>query len=415
MHEKKPSGQELHEEYLPPIEKVGSSAVKLALEQAMETGEVDDEHLRNELAIVRHQLEDMSIPAKKRLNNFIEMHTDNLFIENILRNIPLEHIPTKGLLSIFKKDRPQYLPADKNVDWVSTLTRKDAQDNFLVDDRTFLNFLEWHNYELAEGQKELDALAEVLKQQFADKVGQAVKDNHLPEAALHNLVKLNEIKLILDDGTELKTFQDHQQGGKVHTASYKDAREAVIMTMPLGFKPDNRTVSHEFAHVIDGENRWKKFYPNLSIMLGEPINEAVTEHIAQSLDNGKFDIISPAQRGDTEHTSAYLAYRELLSTLINDGAEPVDINDFYNVYFANDHGQNGQPDPAAEDQFNRYWNKLVNSLERAWPEMDVVDRIRALPERDTKYGSTEVRPAVKQLDEMLKSYSGSYHAGLRAA
>lgn len=145
------------------------------------------------------------------------------------------------------------------ADWLSA----DANNDML------LNFLQWHNFSLAETQQtpEIQAKITEQKQAYSAAIKQALNSHHLPWPAAESLVTLEDIEVLVGDVFD--TSMNHLGGYHIYNSNYIVLAENNIEQAGM----------HEFNHAVLGNITYSW------------LDEALTEHIAMSLKHGKFDEI----------------------------------------------------------------------------------------------------------------------------
>lgn len=107
---------------------------------------------------------------------------------------------------------------------------------------------------------------------------------------------------------------------------------------------------HEWNHAVLGE-------------FGETwIEEALTEHIARSLQFGQHDVVSPGKRKDGGPNS-YIDERELLDTILNAGAEQISVDNATRLYSSNNSGKEWKP------------SALLEKLDKSWGVTNLIQEV----------------------------------------
>jgi hypothetical protein len=260
---------------------------------------------------------------------------------------------------------------DKATPLISKLTQKDTEGNYTVGERTFQNFLEWHNYCLAQEQKAFDAQKEAYIRTFKAAVERAVKKGWLPELALERLSRLDSVAAIVDDGfnTELED-----------RVGYHSFDENGIELVVVGQNPIDREhiFTHEAIHVIHGRKRagGDGVYGSheISKLFGRQefasrtVLEACVEHVAVALEGNSIDDL---RLGKHKHPDIYPDERRLLHALCESGVETVDIRFFINALM----DEPGSLSPVGQETANE---KLAAQLKAAFPGRDICQEIAQL-------------------------------------
>lgn len=133
---------------------------------------------------------------------------------------------------------------DKEKDYVGALLDRDDQGNYRFNTNTFRNFLEWHNYNLAVFQKELDAKAAEDVDEFKSHVYESVDRLEIPQSAAENAEALgSSVRFVADDGLI---------SAKINSSGWTEYDNTVYIS------PDSynrNTTYHELGHNISGESQ----------------------------------------------------------------------------------------------------------------------------------------------------------------
>ncbi len=259
---------------------------------------------------------------------------------------------------------------DKATPLIAKLTQKDTEGNYTVGERTFQNFLEWHNYCLAQEQKAFDAQKEAYIRTFKAAVERAVKKGWLPELALERLSRLESVSMIVDDG-----FDTNFKGKNGYQGFRGDGKEVVV------FDPDQTSrehiFTHESVHVIHGRRAWNGGnYGTYGIgnlfdfeeFASRTVLEACVEHVAVALEGNSIDDL---RLGKHKHPDIYPDERRLLHALCESGVETVDIRFFINALM----DEPGSLSPVGQETANE---KLAAQLKAAFPGRDICQEIAQL-------------------------------------
>lgn len=254
------------------------------------------------------------------------------------------------------------------------LVARDKKGNYLVHDRTVLNFAQWYMGQTLEKQKQLDAEVKELRFEYKNRVRQAIDDGWLPASAIGQLGYTDDVDVLRDDMFATDAAANSARGW------YLGEQQPVIALSPLE-KPaqtQEEILTHEWTHALsnDHEALYSRF-ELMSYAFGREgstiLNEAMTEHLAQSLVHGGFDTINPPDR---KEEGFYSQYRIFFNKLANAGRVKIDVREFYDALFFSQ-----QEDP---DKFY-YGDKVQNLMRKiddAFVGMDVILRLRAIESND---------------------------------
>ncbi len=245
------------------------------------------------------------------------------------------------------------------------------------------------------------------KQSFTQRFQEAVNSSWIPRAALAHLPRLDNTKLIVDDG--FRTNLESMGGGEVGYAD--DSGYEVVVAPTLAKKPE-RTLTHEFIHVLDGHDRvpfdeesifrsketaglYRIFKGQVA---GEAMNEAVVEHLTDSMWNGELDIIDPLSK--VRKRAVYTIERSLLHTLAQKGVKKVNVRRFIAAHFEDQ----DQTEVFGKDSAQ---TKLVEALREAFPFANVIEELSEL-----KTGETvkETHAAIQKYCMRLERRTNKYLA-----
>jgi len=363
------------------------------------------QQLENYLWRARFDIEQKTERQKQQFNALLDEHTKSPFLQRTLANAALQvQKPqqtdivqeetalkklAKRLWAAIPRSTTPNKPEDSTTDtfdWAEVLTAKKEGIEYLVGDELFLNFLEWHNYQLARQQKEIDSQVELLKMELMTEINEMIECGYLPESAGAHCDKLNKVQVYIDDGTLMKA--KNERSISIVGTSYINTRtgEHEIGLLCNKMEDCRYVIRHELIHTINGSipqeyregvfrevigARFLSVESALNASMPKPINEALTEHLNSCLDHGDFNLIDPDLRekkyGEA-YESTYRTYRKLLSILIASGQKQLNLRDFYDLYFLN--SQN----PQAEQQIQNVYNQL----QQAWPDSDIINKISNL-------------------------------------
>lgn len=249
---------------------------------------------------------------------------------------------------IIQKKVPQFLLNSLGVRYdrqiFERLVEQGHDGLYAVSDDVLLNFLQWHSYSMVMLRGEfMEKQWPQLKFSHKYQLKEAVNDGWLPKCVLQpeRLNALEQAELILDDGMFL-----HEQGSMA-TVIYDKTSATEVYFPPYPFLG---TVYHELSHVMVGVETPKtksggrfsggsktyglyRLFDEKHVNAGKVLDEAVTEHIARTMDEfpQNPDVIDPDTRRDLY--SSYTTERKLLDSLCNWGVKPVDIRLFTRAYF----------------------------------------------------------------------------------
>ncbi|MEI7918488.1 MAG: hypothetical protein WCH58_03835 [Candidatus Saccharibacteria bacterium] len=252
------------------------------------------------------------------------------------------------------------------------LTKKNLLGKYIIDNATFLNFLEWYNYSHRQYNNDLSDTYNQKKAEYKDHIHDSVHEGWISEATLKSLNHIDDIRFTIDDCYH-EGFVNSQSSAFVYDVIHK-GRELHENVYFSGEKSVNVSSFHELNHVISTvEIIGNKIHRNgIRQIFGDCngstiINEAVTEHIAKSLTDKSYDIIDPSKK-----SGSYPEPRLLLHTLCEKGVKKIDIKDFINAYFElTEEDIEPGADSAAQ--------KLKSSLKEAYPNIDIIDWIKRFP------------------------------------
>ena len=272
---------------------------------------------------------------------------------------------------------------------VDRLTEKNKGE-YKINDDVFQNFLQWHNHNLVHKQREFNERVPELKKSYADKLKSAVQRGWIPMSVLSKLNRLESVDVHIDDG--MRTAVKRVGGLAV---SFAESEQHIVTLSPDELDDPSRTLSHEFTHILDGHesnhrlNKGKRYRQRrthgLQRIFGggrmsASLNEAVTEHFADSLEHGQLQVTNPNSKVRKE--ASYEDERYLLHVLCRSGNRKIDIRVFLAAFFEDNMQRRGGS--AGEE--------LLQSLRGAFPFTDIVQEIKSLPkDTDVKEYAQDVK------------------------
>jgi hypothetical protein len=297
----------------------------------------------------------------------------------------LDESKAQKLEKILRKDTPPAWLAgridftDEKWGVIKQLTEKWPGGEHVIPDGVFQNFLEWHNYTLAEKQREFNERIPEFKKRFTDKINIAVKRGWAPPSLGGRLYKLNSTRIIVDDGL-LTTVA----GSAGTTKSAMDTSHSIVKIAPDELSNPSRVLDHELTHVLEGEQHprvWDDeydyrdrndygLYRIFGRWGGRTLNEATVEHFSHSLRTGNFQVTNP--KDSRRDGAVYEKNRSLLHLLSTGGAKKIDIRQFTWALFEDSYQNQNEAETAR--------GKLVKALHEAFPFTDVVQEIQEFTE-----------------------------------
>lgn len=176
-------------------------------------------------------------------------------------------------------------------------------------------FLEWHVGHIEEQQIDpnVQAEIEVQKELYKNRLQQAVNDGWLHADAEEAIDKVDDVKVFVGDVFDTLMQERggyHVRGSnEIVIASAIDDYENMVIDDPGLIENVRKHTGHELNHAVLGKlgARW--------------LDEALTEHIAASLETGRPEIVDPAERPGPKGT--YIHERKLLDLILNEGNEKI--------------------------------------------------------------------------------------------
>ena len=274
---------------------------------------------------------------------------------------------------IIRADVPQFLLDSLGVDYgfqvFERLVEKDDEGRYVVNDQSLLNVLQWHNHQMTKRRERFMSLEwPRLQRTYKYELETAVKDGWLPACVIDDerLRLIQKAEVTIDDGMLLHEDQVTAFMRKYHNDDNENGHELVFPQytyMVVAF--------HEMNHIMEGSGPIKVndavhglkrlFGGQNQTVAARALNEAVTEHIAHTLNEPRSDPDDILGKVTSRETSHYNAERKLLNVLCNGGVKPVDVRLFINAYFEN---STKWKQPA--------FRKLKKELRRAFPGQDVL-------------------------------------------
>ena len=200
-------------------------------------------------------------------------------------------------------------------------------------DEQLTNFLQWHVNTIAEQNRSRNpAIAEAIKhkrQQYKQAVAQGITDGWLSKDAQKAIAEVDGIDVYMGDhfDTVVREMGGYHIDGKDFVVVGQGTGKTKAARTRSAVHHINITASHEWNHAV------------LGLFGAEWINEATTEHIAESLDYGEPEIVDPELR--PHGRGSYIPERTLLNTLLKDGKQEVPVAALTRAYSADPHSLEG--------------------------------------------------------------------------
>lgn len=210
-------------------------------------------------------------------------------------------------------------------EYVEHLTETEFERDGITDER-LLNILQWHNHEMERQQDSMDFKEALAKQRktfkrwarfgrFAmwldfDRANQAISYVKYSKCLIADMT----VDIIREGATG---FVRRDESVEIMLAQARGALE--FIPEELKFYAEH-VARHEWTHKLLGNfaERW--------------INEATTEHIAQSMAEGSFDKVNPEDR--PAFTGTYVAERRILEHILGGGKNIIRPNKLTRAYSA---------------------------------------------------------------------------------
>lgn len=266
----------------------------------------------------------------------------------------------------------------ENESLASRMTKRSIKKfgRHVVSDATVVNFTEAIMAKTLSEQRELDDKVDAMRDVFATRVHHAVNEWGLSRRALRMLESIDEVDVLQDDMFET-TFTNRDALYRQYRSGFMGPRIIVAPERTLEGSLEE-TLTHEWSHALSNDSEaphsrrimLKKLFGDQG---GRALNEALTEHFAQCLIDGDFDVIDPKSRrlaGLSEGT--YFSYRRFLDTLLNKGQIKIDIRDTYDgLYFT-------QQDDVTQFEKGHEVVELLDKFNQAYPGLDIIGKIKSL-------------------------------------
>lgn len=277
------------------------------------------------------------------------------------------------------------------------LMRKE-HGKYIIGDNTVLNFAEWYMGKTLEKQRILDSEIDQKKLHFENKIRLAVENGWVPERAIANLQHIKKVDVLYDDMFNTRV---HNWGGWYQSYQFHPDMKPTVALSPAGSESEeNDHLTHELTHALSNDDeekyhRWKLFTHMFGKHGATVLNEALTEHLAQSLTYGYFDTVNPYVReNDTKHAGTYVDYRIFLNALANYGNEKIDIRDFYEtLYFSRQDKKLSENEGAQQ---------LLDKIKRAFPGIDIVKELQGIKKGKGDKEDADLEKLIDKLYEFKK-------------
>lgn len=266
------------------------------------------------------------------------------------------------------------------------LLEADESGNYKVPAETFLNVLQWHNYRMAGEQAYTESLGwRNAKTWFVNQLKRAVAEGWLPQQSLSGYRRqlIDNTALRVDDG--MGTLAVSSMG----SSNVMDDHNIFITLPPPWWKEHvliPQVVTHEFVHIIDGKDASRlvrrltdspvhrsglhRLFGRHEKAAGTVLNEAIVEHITQTLLTGGPEIINPIAK-----EGSYEIYRRFLEILCKGGEKSIDIRLFVDAYFEDTRILSGRRNSALLE--------LRKQLKQAFPDHKVLKDLAKMARSST--------------------------------
>jgi len=238
-----------------------------------------------------------------------------------------------------------------------------------IPDATLLNVLEWYNYNHAQANIALEETFNGVKNDYRELIKASISNGHLPLIPARLLNDgIDNAKMVVDDGYNKELSLAAFSYDLVLKSGVLELDKCVLFRDQ---KQITESSYHELNHVVSHVDidRGSVIMRNgIRAIFGDGeghtvVNEAVTEHIAISLEDQSYDVIKGK-------AGSYRSARLLLYVLCEKGDQKISIRKFIDAYFELIEPNSLRDSVAAKD--------LKSSLEQAWPDIDIINQIQNL-------------------------------------
>lgn len=253
------------------------------------------------------------------------------------------------------------------INWAERLADPDHSDRLK-------NFVMWHvgKIEDLQGNETVNHEIQLQRQSYKSHIAQGIEDGWLHPAAEDAIKKVEETEVYVGDvfGTlarECLGYCTPLSEQVVIGATSEPLEEPSYWTACNMIK---KIIKHEFNHAVLGTlgDRW--------------LDEAITEHIARSMEDGSPETIDPNNRSKAGLAEGiYVSERAFVAHLLNGGRNKIPASELTRAYSANTYQ-------------SIYISKLIHE---SWPQMRV-------PSNKTFLGLISQR--VRKLEEDYKQNEG---------
>ncbi len=312
---------------------------------------------KSEIRDVRKYIENLSIANKKRLNKYLAGHKQSPTLDRIL---DVKDVNWSG-----------------NKEYIGRLLERNKDMTWAVSNDQFINFLQWHNYNIQLANHRMMMHFDAQKEVFMCELQGAIDKGWVPEWVMEIAEgRFDNLAVVMDEGRGTYML------GVMATAIVHEGNQSEIVVDPY-YPPSKyrELFLHELLHVCEGitdtddiccTSGLKKLFEDPSEYGPRAINEATIEHLSDAMHKGNsVDVINPykSERKD----AVYEIERDLLYILTTMGTRPIDIREFIGVLFDDGEfdNENGQTPTEV----------LKQSLKEAFPSIDVIECIEEVRDR----------------------------------
>ncbi len=342
---------------------LGANAVDNSIIMAhYEVEEIGDTGLaadtKSEIRDVRKYIENLSKTNKKHLNKYLTGHKQSPTLDRILA---VRDVNRNG-----------------NKDYVGRLLERNKDMTWAVGNDQFINFLQWHNYNIQLANRKMLTRFDAQKDVFMCELQGAIDKGWVPEWAMEIAEdRFDNLAIVMDEGRETSML------GVMATAIvHKDNQSEIVVDPYYPSSKYRELFLHELLHVCEGitdtddiccTSGLKKLFEDPSEYGPRAINEATIEHLSDAMHKGNsVDVINPYK--NERKDAVYVIERDLLYILTTMGTRPIDIREFIGVLF--DDGEFDNEDGQTPTEV------LKQSLKEAFPSIDVIECIEEVRDRE---------------------------------
>ncbi len=259
----------------------------------------------------------------------------------------LDKSAPKSLYALNREDTDYENLESGSISWTTWLSKDSTNDQLL-------KFLDWHidTLEQQQNSEQVERLITQQRKEYKKGVKKGVREGWLHKDAAMAATKVDNVHILVGDIFDT-ILEDN--GGYVITGS-----NVVVISPGVGATPKSR--ERNFMRKIFAGLKHELNHKNFGFMAYRWLDEALAEHVSQSLKNGSPEELLPFNR--PKDPGIYKEERSLLHGLLNYGNKKIPVSVATRAY----------SDPRGTK--GKSYKVFSQLLDESWGSTNVLDQVQ---------------------------------------